>query len=112
MDNIEIPSFVNDRYNQKKQEEYKPTHEKKSGIKNLKVYKRAIQLIAFGAVLTVASTNPNIKETVIDSVQVVVNKIADHDNKYFNDRGEYLRQEVIDLTGSTPEEITERGMSR
>lgn len=84
-------------------EQYNPQHEKKSGISNLAIYKTTIKKIALGATLVVVGTMAG---------KIALDHYIEYDNMRFEQEGEQLRQEVIDLTGSTPEEITERGMSR
>lgn len=98
----------NDERKYSNNEQYNPEHEKKSGISNLKIYKTTVRLLAAGAVMTLVVTNPYVQK----AANTLFTAYIEHDNKQFEQEGEYIRQGVIDLTGSTPEEITERGMSR
>ena len=94
---LEVPEFVNDKYNQMQEEK---KHKK---IQKLKFYKKTFALIALGAGLVLAA--PVVKEPV----KAMIEKYIDLDNKRFDAEYQHQREEVIRLTGSTPEEITERG---
>ena len=87
---------------------YEPEHEKKSGISNLNIYKKTVKIIALGGILAVAATNPHVQKAVVATFDTIV----DYDNKKFEQEGEYYRDQVIELTGSTPEEIMERGRAK
>ena len=90
-------------YLREKEEQYRPTHEKKSGISNLAIYKTTVKKIALGATLVVVGTMAG---------KIALDHYIEYDNMRFEQEQEQYRQEVIDLTGSTPEDIIERGKSR
>ena len=79
---------------------YEPAHEKKSGISKLNVYKKTIKMIALGATLAVVGTFGG---------KIALDHYIEYDNMRFEQEGERIREEVIELTGETPEEIMERG---
>lgn len=82
---------------------YRPEHEKKSGISNLQIYKTIVKKIALGATLAVVGTMAG---------KVALDHYIEYDNMKFEQEGERIHDEVVELTGETPEEIMERGMSR
>ena len=82
---------------------YEPTHEKKSGISNLNIYKTAIKKIALGATLVAVGTAAG---------KIALDHYVEYDNARFEQEGQYYRDQVIELTGSTPEEIIEIGHSK
>ncbi len=90
-------------YLKEKEEQYRPQHEKKSGISNLKINTSTLKKILIVGGFVIAGTL---------AARPVFDKIADIDNARFEQEGERIREGVIELTGSTPEEIIERGMSR
>ena len=99
---IEVPSFVNDNYNKKKEE-------KQKRIENLKIYKKTIKLIAFGATLgLVVAAAPKIEQTAKNAV---VNFI-EHDNHSFEQEKQQEINEIEQSTGRSIEEITESGRTK
>ena len=90
-------------YLKEKEKQYRPQHEKKSGISNLKINTITLKKILIVGGFVIAGTL---------AARPVFDKIADIDNARFEQEGERIREGVIELTGSTPEEIIERGMSR
>lgn len=107
MDEINVPSFTNDRYYEGK-EQYEAQHAKKTGISKLKVAKTTVRFLAAGVVLALVVTNPYVQ----DAVNIVIDKAVEEDDQRLDAEMEHMRQEVFRSTGSTPEEIVERGKSR
>ena len=98
---LQVPEFVNERYYQNKYQESKKT------IRQLKIYNKAIKLIAFGAVLVLAGTNPKI-QNIFD---VAVDKFIEYDNQKFNEEQERNMKEIEDINNRTIEDITEQAKS-
>ena len=71
MDEINVPSFTNDRYYEGK-EQYEAQHAKKTGISKLKVAKTTVRFLAAGVVLALVVTNPYVQ----DAVNIVIDKVV------------------------------------
>lgn len=99
---LEVPSYVNDRYKNLKEEEKQMNEQKKKA--RLKVYKTFFMVIASGGIV-LATYNP-VKNVVIDFVKTSIEK----DNEQFEKETEAMAKEVYRLTGMTPEEIVENGI--
>ena len=76
-----------------------------SGIRNLNIRKKALMLLAGGAVLALVTTNPYVQGTV----KFACDSFAEYDNAKFEEESQRIHDEVVELTGDTPEEIMERG---
>lgn len=110
---IEVPGFVNDNYYKKKsaenRTEKRAENERQRKIKKLKIYKKTIKLLAFGATLGLVVANaPKIEQ----AIQNVVNDFIEYDNQNFNEDKEQEIREVEELTGRSVEEIMESGRTK
>ena len=105
---IEVPDFVNDNYYRRKYEESSQTiEENKKTIHKLKIYNKVIKLIALGATLALAGTNPKVQK----ALNVMIETIVERDNQKFNEQAKQYADSVEEMTGRTTEEILDAGKS-
>ena len=98
---LQVPSFVNDRYYEKKKQEKR--------IQKLKIYRKTLKLLTLGATLAIVGTQtPKIVQTIHD----IVISAVEHDNEVFNSQKENQAKKIEELTGRTVEEIMESGRIR
>ena len=98
MNELEEPSFVNDNYNKKREQRKK--------IEKLRIYKKTIKLLAFGATLGIVAVNAPKIEQGIKNVAV---SFIEHDNQKFEEETKAKIMETEELTGRSVEEIVESG---
>ena len=104
LQDLQVPSFVNDRYDERKKQE-----QEKRRIQKLRIYNKTLKLLAVGATLALVSSQA---PKIVQTAHNVMISAIEHDNEIFNREKENQAEKVEEFTGRTPEEITESGMSK
>lgn len=104
LQDLQVSSFVNDRYYARKEQEKETKR-----IQKLKIYQKTLKLLAVGATLAIVGTQT---PKIVQIAHNVVVSTIEHDNKLFNIQKENQANKVEELTGRTIEEITESGRTR
>lgn len=105
---IEVPSFVNENYiDKKKQREEQEKRVQKLRKENQKLNHK---VKVYGALLAVLAAGGI--ALAVPHIDKAVRVYVEHDNENFNKEMEENFKEVEELTGRTPEEIMKSGNQR